>query len=59
MKDTLMLSEQFKPLERAREEVFADMYAHSSGLQSNNPYSQLMKKYFPSCLKYLEDMPKW
>lgn len=59
MKDTLMLSEKFKPLERAREEAFADMFAHASGLQSNNPYSQLMKKYFPSCLKYLEDMPKW
>lgn len=59
MQDILMLSEKFKPLERAREEVFADMYAHASGLQSTNPYSQLMKKYFPSCLKYLEDMPKW
>lgn len=57
--DQLGLSENFKPLELARDEVFADMYAHSSGLQSNNPYSQLLKQYFPSCLKYLEDMPKW
>ena len=59
VKDTLLLSEKFKPIELARDEVFADMYAHASGLESNNRYSQLMKQYFPSCLKYLEAMPKW
>lgn len=39
----------------AQDEVFADMYAHSAGLRSNNPYSQRMKQAFPNCLKYLED----
>lgn len=59
MLDKLGLSENIKPLELARDEVFADMYAHASSLQSNNPYSKLLKQFFPSCLKYLEDMPKW
>ncbi|MBX3151449.1 hypothetical protein KF728_14950 [Candidatus Obscuribacterales bacterium] len=54
--DELQLSQKFKPLLKARDEVFADMYAHSTGLPSNNPYSQKLKQAFPSCLKFLEEM---
>lgn len=55
--DSLQLS--IKPSVAKRDEVFADLYAHSKGLQSNNPYSQLIKHWFPRTLKYLEAMPKW
>lgn len=57
--DTLQLSTKYKVIEEARDEVLSDMYAHASGLQSNNPYSQILKKCFPRCLKFAEDMPKW
>jgi len=52
----LQLSTAFKSSAGARDEVFSDMYAHATGYQSNNPYSQLMKKSFPSCLKFLEEV---
>ena len=40
----------FATLEEARDEVFADMYAHATGLQSHNPRSEQMKDLFPNCL---------
>lgn len=44
-------------LSAIRDEVFADIYAHSTGLQSNNPYSQKMKASFPNCLRFaLEEL---
>ncbi|CAN5176336.1 hypothetical protein BH11CYA1_BH11CYA1_45770 [soil metagenome] len=42
-------------LELIRDEVFADVYAHSSGLDSNNPYSKMLKAAFPNCLKYMRE----
>lgn|GEM_PF-959094 len=42
----------FSTLEELRDEVFADMYAHATGLQSSNPRSVQMKELFPNCLKY-------
>jgi hypothetical protein len=53
--DELRLSAKYKSLVEARDEVFADMYAHSTGYESNNPYSQKMKAAFPSCLRYLSE----
>lgn len=52
LKDTLRLSENFKDIRMARDEVFADLWAHSTGLLSNNPYSQLMKEQFPHVLQF-------
>jgi hypothetical protein len=52
MKDTLQLSEKFKSINGARDEVFADLWAHSTGHNSNHAYSQLMKKQFPNVLKF-------
>lgn len=52
MKDTLQLSEKFKSINSARDEVFADLWAHSTGQISNFAYSQLMKKQFPNVLKF-------
>lgn len=44
-------------LSAVRDEVFADIYAHSTGLQSNNPYSKKMKASFPNCLRFaLEEL---
>ncbi|MBP9094714.1 hypothetical protein KBI23_27085 [bacterium] len=57
--DALQLSRTFRTPELARDEVFADIYAHTQGLQSNNPYSQLIKQWFLKSLKFMEDMPKW
>lgn len=56
--DELRLSQRFKNLEEARDEVFADAYVHAIGLQSHNPYSQKLKHWFPNCLRYLKEMPK-
>jgi len=42
----------YPKIEELRDEVFADMYAHATGLQSNNPRSMQMKELFPNCLKY-------
>lgn len=43
----------------ARDEVFADMYAHVSaqcaGVTTNSQYSIKLKESFPNCLKYLEE----
>lgn len=44
---------------KARDEVFADLYAHSKTLNSNNPYSQLLRQWFPNALKFVEEIPKW
>ncbi|MBP6744049.1 hypothetical protein KA344_02400, partial [bacterium] len=39
----------------ARDEVFADLYAHSTGLNARNQYSQKMKVAFPNCLRYIKE----
>jgi hypothetical protein len=54
--DSLQLS---KDSVAARDEVLADLYAHSKQLHSNNAYSQLIKQWFPNALKVVEEMPKW
>lgn len=55
-KSDLMLSPAHRErISDARDEVFADMYAHASGLKSNNGYSQKMKVAFPNCLQYLKE----
>lgn len=51
--DELRLSLKFKSLAVARDEVFSDLYAHSTGVSSNNPYSLKMKVAFPLCLRIL------
>lgn len=38
--------------EFAREEVFADSFAHATGCVTKNKYSQLIRDYFPSCRTY-------
>lgn len=53
--DELRLSPNYKSVVEARDEVFSDMYAHSTGYESNNPYSKKMKAAFPSCLRYLSE----
>lgn len=42
----------FRTKEQIRDEVFADMYAHGTGLESWNPRSLKMKELFPNCLNY-------
>jgi len=54
-KDQLKLSNEHKDLELARDEVFADLYAHSLGTESNHIYSKLMKQHFPTVLKFFEE----
>jgi len=49
---------RFPTDEQLRDEVFADMYAHACGLQSNNPRSMLMKDLFPNCLNFVQEMPR-
>lgn len=44
---------------KARDEIFADLYAHAKGMNSDNPYSQLVKHWFPNALKFVEEIPKW
>lgn len=44
----------FDRIERMRDEVFADMYGHASGLESNNPRSIQMKALFKNCLEYVK-----
>lgn len=41
-----------KGIEAAREEVFADSFAHATGCPTNNKYSQLIREYFPNCRSY-------
>lgn len=41
-------------IDEEMDEVFADMFAHSKGLTSKNPWSQMMKENFPECLKVME-----
>lgn len=52
IKETLQLSEKYKTINATRDEVFADLWAHSTGLASNNPYSQMMKEKFPNVLTF-------
>lgn len=42
-------------MELARDEVYADMYAHAIGLESNNQYSKTLKALFPACLAHLKE----
>ncbi len=39
-------------IEFAREEVFADSFAHATGCATKNRYSQLIREHFPSCRTY-------
>lgn len=39
-----------------RDEIFADLYAHATGFESNNPRSTQMKALFPKCLEYLQKL---
>jgi hypothetical protein len=50
--DELQLS--FDRIARQRDEVFSDMYAHASGIRSNNPRSIQMKQLFPKCFEYVQ-----
>lgn len=38
-----------------QDEIFADMYAHSTGLTTNNPGSIKMKNAFPNCLRLMRE----
>lgn len=42
-------------IEYAREEVFADSFAHSTGCRTRNEYSRLIREHFPSCREYFGD----
>lgn len=57
-KAELLLGEPFKNKVASRDEVFADLYAHSRDLVSSNPYSQKMLAAFPSVLKTMKEMFK-
>jgi hypothetical protein len=37
----------------ARDEVFADLFAHAGGTRTNNERSQLMARRFGQCLDYM------
>jgi len=39
-------------IEYAREEVFADSFAHATGCLTQNGYSKLIREYFPNCRAY-------
>lgn len=41
--------------ERLRDEVFADLYAHSTGITSSNVRSQRIRELFPKTLEYIEN----
>jgi len=41
-------------LTTTRDEVFADLYGHSTGIGAKNEYSQRMKAAFPTVLKYIQ-----
>lgn len=41
--------------EAIRDEVFADLYAHSSGLTTRSEYSQRILKYFKNCADYMKN----
>ncbi|HEY9716423.1 MAG TPA: hypothetical protein V6C69_03060 [Trichormus sp.] len=47
-----------KYAEKVRDEIFSDLYAHTTGLRSNNPYSRLVKSSFPKTLEQMELNPK-
>lgn len=49
-----MEKKEASSIDEAMDEVFADMFAHSKGLTSKNPWSQMMKENFPECLKVME-----
>ncbi len=42
-------------LRHARDEVFADTFAHATGFSSKNSWSQLLKQYFRNALKLAEE----
>ena len=39
-------------IEYAREEVFADSFAHATGYKTKNDYSRLISEHFPNCRAY-------
>lgn len=39
-----------------RDEVFADLFAHTTGLRSNNPRSQSILELFPNTLEFMKKM---
>lgn len=39
----------------ARDEVFADTYAHATGFPTKNPRSRLIKQYFANTLKFMQE----
>jgi hypothetical protein len=43
----------FDKIAKTRDEVFADMYAHATGLDSVNPRSIQLKQLYPKCLDYV------
>ncbi len=54
--DSLRLSPAHRlKIELVRDEVYADMYAHTTGIDSKMSYSQRMKAAFPNCLALLEE----
>lgn len=44
-----------KDIRLARDEVFSDLWAHSTEAQSNNPYSRLLKQNFPNVLRFFTE----
>lgn len=45
-----------KGLAFARDEVFADTFAHATGFPTKNLRSQLMRKYFVNTFKHMEGL---
>ncbi|CAN5316094.1 hypothetical protein BH11CYA1_BH11CYA1_41080 [soil metagenome] len=55
IKDMQLFTEKRVTWEQLRDEIFADMYAHSTGLTTNNPGSIKMKNAFPNCLRLMRE----
>ncbi len=55
IKDMQLFTEKRVTWEQLRDEIFADMYAHSTGLTTSNPGSIKMKNAFPNCLRLMRE----
>lgn len=56
--DMKLFTTQRTTKEQIRDEIFADMYAHSTGITTSNPGSLKMKRAFPACLRLMKGTPQ-
>lgn len=46
----------YENIQRLRDEIFADLFAHATGLTSNNARSQAIRQAFPKTLEYVRQI---